>query len=176
MKTWPRTRPRLPASAVPNKMQTTRRGNRAVWANGSGNDAKPGSSNTARSGSPGANIGGHHPAGNAPGRPRGPAGFMAILGLDSKSADPLPYWPFFRHSTEQAGLDYNRNNPVHRTIRNRSRHGAGLRWEHAFGDDTDMRPNAQNILHRRLPAALEMDDDGCRPRQIAVVITGPLRS
>ena len=148
-----------------------------LWANAAWNDTKLDLFNAALFGPPSNTTENFHSYVNPDGRIIGSAAFTANLGFDIKLSEHLTFSPSLRYFTEQAGVDFNASpdSPVYKTIRNRYYLDAGLKWDHVWGKDMDIRLSANNILDNRNAVASQINGDTYRPRGIECVITVELR-
>jgi outer membrane receptor protein involved in Fe transport len=151
----------------------------SIWANGAWNDSYLDLFNPTAFGPPG--VAGptesFHSYVNPEGRLIGSAAFTANLGLDWKILEHLTFSPSVQYFTEQAGVDFepSPSQPVFTTIRNRYYLDAGLKWDHVWNQDMDLRLALNNILNNRQPVASQQNGDTYQPRGITVVVTLDLR-
>lgn len=147
------------------------------WANGAWNDTKLDLFNAALFGPPTAKTESIHSYVNPDGRIIGSAAYTANLGFDIKLMEHLTFSPSLRYFTEQAGVDFAAapDSPTYKTIRNRYYLDAGLKWDHVWGKDMDIRLSANNILDNRSQVASQINGDTYRPRGVEVVVTVEMR-
>lgn len=148
------------------------------WANGSWNDSELHLFEPELFGPPSAGTESFHANVNADNRIIGSAQYTANLGLSIKLMDHLTFSPSVRYFTEQAAVKFRteeEGGPISQTIRDRFYLDAALVWDHAFGQEIDVRLSGRNLLDNRRAVASQLQGDTYRPRGIEGVLTVEMR-